>query len=291
MRTPVAYNVLAVFLALPLLAPCAAWADRAQIESILKSEYQNKVVILRGFYSDAKLRFGSNGKPVGKVNPGYWSSDGMLQVTHISLDRQSTVLIRGTRVVDEFDDKAGAFRYVDTKRPVEIGIELDRSWHDATPVRELLGKMFSGNINDMANTLPDYWQWCMAGGIHADRKGAWGCGKDDTDETSDAPKFTLPEGTVVYRAKNGVKPPTPITSFEPSYTENARQARLEGISRIWMVVDVHGIPSRIRIVRPLGGGLDDRAVEAVRQWKFNPAILDGHPVPFQSNVVMNFHLY
>jgi TonB family protein len=58
-----------------------------------------------------------------------------------------------------------------------------------------------------------------------------------------------------------------------------------------MVVGADGRPQQVRVQRSLGMGLDEKAIEAVRQWKFEPAKLNGQSVPVQINVEVNFRLY
>ena len=58
-----------------------------------------------------------------------------------------------------------------------------------------------------------------------------------------------------------------------------------------LVVGTDGIPRDLKIARPLGLGLDDKALEAVRQWRFSPATKDGEPVAVLINAEVNFHLY
>ena len=60
---------------------------------------------------------------------------------------------------------------------------------------------------------------------------------------------------------------------------------------LWLVVDQYGHPQQLRVARSLGMGLDQKAIEAVRQWKFELAMKDGHPVAVQINVEVNFRLY
>jgi protein TonB len=57
------------------------------------------------------------------------------------------------------------------------------------------------------------------------------------------------------------------------------------------VVDAQGHPRNIHVARSLGLGLDEKAVEAVRKWKFEPGTKDGQPVAVQVNVEVNFRLY
>ena len=60
---------------------------------------------------------------------------------------------------------------------------------------------------------------------------------------------------------------------------------------LWLVVDPNGHPQNIMVARSLGLGLDQKAMDAVRQWKFEPAMKDGRPVAVQINVEVNFRLY
>jgi periplasmic protein TonB len=63
------------------------------------------------------------------------------------------------------------------------------------------------------------------------------------------------------------------------------------VSVVSLIVDAHGMPQRIRVVRKLGMGLDEKAVEAVRQYKFKPSMYQGKPVPVEITIEVNFHIY
>ena len=78
---------------------------------------------------------------------------------------------------------------------------------------------------------------------------------------------------------------------DPEYSEEARKAKYQGTVVLWVVVGPDGRPHDIRVQRTLGMGLDEKAIEAVRQWKFDPAKKDGNPVAVQINVEVNFRLY
>lgn len=89
----------------------------------------------------------------------------------------------------------------------------------------------------------------------------------------------------------GVSAPQVIHSVDPEFTDAARQAKYEGSVSIQLIVDRQGNPQNIQVVRHLGMGLDEKAIEAVRQYKFQPAMFQGHPVPVQMIINVNFHLY
>jgi TonB family protein len=98
-------------------------------------------------------------------------------------------------------------------------------------------------------------------------------------------------GGGVFKVGGGISAPQAIATPDPEYTEEARNAKTQGTCILWMIVDDQGHPRDIRIVRGLGFGLDAKAIEAVKQWRFQPALKDGHPVNVQISVEVGFKLY
>ena len=94
-----------------------------------------------------------------------------------------------------------------------------------------------------------------------------------------------------YRVGGGVSAPRVLFQPDPEYSEEARKAKYQGTVVRWVVVGADGRPHDIRVQRTLGMGLDEKAMEAVRTWKFEPARLNGQPVAVQINVEVNFRLY
>jgi protein TonB len=98
-------------------------------------------------------------------------------------------------------------------------------------------------------------------------------------------------GGGLYRVGGGVSAPRATYSPDPEYSEEARKSKFQGTVVLWLVVGPDGRSHDIRIVRSLGMGLDEKAIEAVRTWRFEPARKDGHPVAVQINVEVSFRLY
>lgn len=98
-------------------------------------------------------------------------------------------------------------------------------------------------------------------------------------------------GGGVYKVGGGISAPQAISTPDPEYTEEARNAKTQGTCILWLIVDEHGNPRDIRVMRGLGFGLDAKAIEAVKQWRFQPAEKDGHPVNVQISVEVGFRLY
>jgi periplasmic protein TonB len=92
----------------------------------------------------------------------------------------------------------------------------------------------------------------------------------------------------VYKVGGDVSAPVVIHSVDPEYTEAALKAKVSGSVLMTIYVDTHGNPSHIRVNRGLGQGLDQKAVEAVHQYKFKPATKDGKPVLVEISLEVNF---
>ena len=98
-------------------------------------------------------------------------------------------------------------------------------------------------------------------------------------------------GGGVFKVGGGISAPQALSTPDPEYTEEARNAKTQGTCILWLIVDDQGRPRDIRVVRGLGMGLDTKAIEAVKQWKFQPALKDGRPVNVQISVEVGFKLY
>jgi TonB family protein len=92
------------------------------------------------------------------------------------------------------------------------------------------------------------------------------------------------------RIGNGVSPPKPIFTPEPEYSEEARKAKFQGTVLLSIVVDETGKATEIKVSRPLGLGLDEKAIEAVKKWKFEPGRYNGKAVAVQATVEVSFRL-
>lgn len=93
-----------------------------------------------------------------------------------------------------------------------------------------------------------------------------------------------------YRAGSGIEPPSLLREVKPDYTEEARRRGVEGDVVMEIVVRRDGSVGDVRVLQGLGHGLDERAVAAVRRWKFSPATRRGAPVDVMVEVAMEFKL-
>lgn len=97
-------------------------------------------------------------------------------------------------------------------------------------------------------------------------------------------------GGGVYKIGGGVSSPSLVFKVEPEYSEEARKAKFQGTVVLYVVVNEKGLPQDLRVVRPLGLGLDEKAIEAVKQWRFRPGYLNGEAVAVAATIEVNFRL-
>jgi protein TonB len=98
-------------------------------------------------------------------------------------------------------------------------------------------------------------------------------------------------GGGLRRIGGGVSEPQLIFKVDPEFSEEARKAKFMGIVLVNLVVDQNGLPQNVHLVRGVGMGLDEKAIEAVKQYRFKPARENGKPVAVQLNVEVNFQIF
>jgi TonB family protein len=98
-------------------------------------------------------------------------------------------------------------------------------------------------------------------------------------------------GGGAYHVGGGVSAPKVISRVEPEFSEEARKNKWQGIVILRVVIGVDGKTHEISVQRSLGMGLDEKAIEAARQWRFEPGQKDGKAVPVEVSMEINFRLY
>jgi protein TonB len=98
-------------------------------------------------------------------------------------------------------------------------------------------------------------------------------------------------GGGVYQVGGSVRPPIAIYTPDPEFSEEARKAKFSGNVVVSLIVDASGNPKNVHVLRGVGMGLDEKAVEAVQQYKFKPALQNGKPVAVYLNVDVNFQIF
>lgn len=280
-----AFVLTPCFAALLLLTPLVAANDT--LGEQLKSHYENKVLTLRHFYKGNHLAFASDGTLSGNGSVGSWTVYGQIIVSSIEL-LPHNVQIKGRRVFLFVDPKAKPCRRKSSREAktrdhdlsksycfgpditIEVALPLENA--DVQQVSDTLAAVFVKPGESLADLVPDFWRDYF----HPVQNR-----QPDSSQSIDT----------VHRVGSGVSPPRPVSSPEPEFSEEARHTGHQGVVTLSVVVDAAGKPNDLQIITPLGLGLDEKAVEAVRQWKFSPAMREKQPVAVKIAIEIDFHLY
>ena len=144
--------------------------------------------------------------------------------------------------------------------------------HSAMLMNKALDNIFAGDIDlRMPSHLPDYWQEYFA-------------------SKSQHRQF-MPADASVKIVSEGMTPPRVLNSIDPSSNEYAQKYGIAGMELLRTVVDATGVPRQMAIARPIGFGLDEKAVDAIKNSHFQPATINGQPVPVVIDLVVTFRIY
>ena len=94
----------------------------------------------------------------------------------------------------------------------------------------------------------------------------------------------------VYSVGNGITPPSVLSKIDPEYSEQARAAKYSGSVMLSLVVNTSGQAQDVKVIKVLGMGLDEKAIEAVKKWRFLPGKNNGVPVNVRAQVEVNFRM-
>lgn len=234
----------------------------------LSSHLVHQPFFLRGLWQGDKLQFDGTGILSGssdKTSPMLSAID----IDKVEL-KPDHLLLSGHRDAIAYVDHQPRRRKLD-KLKIEIAASPAGDYSAA------LASIFTKDLADLAPAAPDYWQPFLLHG---------------SDITFFATKTAPTSADRVDRKIGGaVKPPTPLNMPEPAFNREAKKIRLSGNSLIYLHTEKDGAVTHVRILRPLGAGLDEAAVHAVQSYKFAPANENGNPVAVELNVEVNFQIY
>jgi TonB family protein len=144
--------------------------------------------------------------------------------------------------------------------------------HAAGMLKNALDKIFAPGLDDrMMAAMPDFW------------KLYYEAAANKTDYRPKDPSV-LRQGTVDVKAHL-------ITNFEPASNQFAQDSGVAGMALYHVVIGADGKPGEIAVARPIGFGLDESAVAAIGNARFEPATKDGKPVPVMLDLVVQFRIY
>lgn len=267
-----------------------------------------KSFYLRGFWAADKLEFKEDGTPAHDYPVDSFTTSG-IDITSVQL-RTGGLSLTGERVALKFRQGKPPERVTLTKSakdpsPVVIRILIDGTRGE--DYAAVLKKVFAADLEDLTPSLPAYWEGYARKNFATDASASEGSAPQVSCAAINEALAHLPEGGVAvkatgsavsgpqaehaYRIGGTVRPPAILHTAEPEFSEVARRLKFSGNSIVSMRVNENGDPDCLRVVRPAGMGLDEKALQAVAQYKFRPATKDGTPVRVQMDVDVNFQIF
>ena len=266
-----AQAVFLVWVALPL-----GWCQGNQVQGGLNSELKGRILLLRNFYSGNRLEYDTNGAVLGDVKQASWTLANV-KVANVVITRDGIEIV-GTRMGALYREEkpelleVGQVR-IDVKMPISDAATQDT----LSPVFK---KIFMESGEDLRPMVPECWQAYLGGSDSQKRSEAWQAMLEKDNNPPILKRTDAPAGAITA--------PRPKSTPDPHYTREAESHHIEGTSVLSVVIDADGTVSDIAIMRPLGMGLDEQAVLAMKQWRFQPATKDRQPVRVQINVEVTF---
>ena len=211
---------------------------------------------------------------------------------HISIERELIVIPKVKKDKKKKDTKevaaaqtlktrdAAATESIDAPQPATNGAVTETNQalaavspaHSAMVMNKALDNIFASDIDlRMMSHLPEYWQEYFA--------------------SKSQHRQYMPSDANIKVVGEGMTPPKVLNSIDPSSNEYAQKYGIAGMELLRTVVDANGVPRQMAIARPIGFGLDEKAVDAVKNSHFRPATLNGQPVPVVIDLVVTFRIY
>jgi TonB family protein len=273
-------------------------------EEALRVRYVGKLIFLRGSYLGDDLNFDMNGKVNGSPQVGSFTLSAF-EVRKVKLSKHKLDIEADRYALHylgalPFEDDSKTYDKVKiSNKPVHISIDRElvvtpkvkkdkkkkdapapqeaslvavSPSHSAMLMNKALDSVFADSMDPkMLAHLPDYWQ-------------------NYFNSKSQHRAFMPADGTIKVLSE-GMMPPKVLNSIDPSSNDLAQKYGIAGMELLRTVVDASGTPREIAIARPIGFGLDEKGVEAVKNSHFKPAMVNGRPVPVVIDLVVTFRIY
>jgi len=252
-----------------LLVLCFGWLPTAHAQNLkdfLNQQCKDKVLPVRYPFNHGEQEFDPSGQHLSQSPLDKWLIYGGLHIEKIKLSKEGLVLQGHIAFTGRY--RAGVPVIINLGKPVKVRVHFDGRTVTVDQARELLARIFFLDDADHRHAMPEY---CRS------------------DYRPDDAGVRQPEPLTI--GKDDVKPPKPLYTPEPSFSEQARHGRYQSEVVMDIVLDQTGSVSDIRIENPVGQGLDENAVDAVKTWRFSPATRNGESVPVQMKLEVSFNLF
>jgi TonB family protein len=270
-----------VFLIAVLLVSPGGWAQSTQ--QGLETELVHQSFYLLGMWKKDKLHFSADGKLTDSsdVTSPLLSS---VDINKVDLKGDRLELTGHRQAVIYQDGKPQTFDFGKT-------IHIDIKRPDTGDYGPPLAAILTPRLADLAAAAPEIWKSFLT---HGASTSASANSRATTSGSPDSASLFSPAATT-RRVGGGVHAPVVLNAPEPTFSQEARGFRLmpkmDAKVLVYLQVDADGSPSHIRILKPYGLGLDEKAAGAVAQYRFKPAMEGDRPVPVEMNIDVRFQKY
>jgi TonB family protein len=283
-----------------------AYASEQDAENALKV-FEGKVLVLRHPLQGSSQEYDAEGKVLKGGDEGPWTVYGGVLIDKVGLSSDK-LRIEGRRILFLFlKGQFTAMEFKRLKRPVDppfppevnLEIALDRPLDSASAeeARAVLGRVFALNTKSLLESLPEFWRGALDDELIYDP-----LQKREAEFRMELPSRGIPKpehkvrpnvitADEVFHVGAEVTAPKATFTPEPKFSDIARYEKFQGTLLVDLIVGTDGAAHQIRLVRPLGLGLDETALSMIQTWRFEPATKNGQPVAVEMNVEVAFNLY
>ncbi|MBZ5492564.1 MAG: energy transducer TonB [Acidobacteriia bacterium] len=304
---------LTILLLSILAANATSWAQDA--EATLK-QFEGKTLILRHALQSDSQQYDAAGKVLKGGKDGSWTVFGGIMIDRVTLTPDK-LRLEGQRIFFLFPKqkltlfefkRRKAFKGPPFSPSVNVEVILDKPIDSAEQGLTVLGRIFALKTEDFLESLPDFWRAYLLD--HHFNYDASQKKEAEYRWSEEVPKASKPIQNVPSESTkdpkhedshelatypigpgSGVKAPKPKHTPEPDYSEIAKYEGYQGTAVVNVIVGTDGNVHYVRLLRPLGMGLDENAQSTVQTWRFQPAIRNGQPVAVEMNIEIAFNLY
>lgn len=283
-------------------------ASDADLQSALNQQWKGKVLFLRHPAQSNSVKFDS-GRNVTQQGPEEpWTVYGGFVVESVHV-RPESVRLEGHRIFVQKDSASGKLVTYPFKRvnglerltqneSIQLEIHVDQPPQSTDDVRKLLSRVVCLNKADFLDSVPEYWRSYLADFMEYEpelhpiefnlekmERNVSASGQFGSTKVPDIGE------KVVRCCSSVIKPPKPVSTPEPKFSQAARYSQFTGSGTVALIVDSKGEVRKPIIIKALGLGLDENEVNTVATWRFDPATREGRPLAVQMQIEVAFNLH
>lgn len=315
MRAKLTILLLAIVAGSAVSRAQGAEATSAQDAETVLKQFEGKTLILRHPLQSDSQSYDVEGEVLNGGKEGPWTVFGGVVIDRVALS-PDTLRLEGRRIFFLFPkQKLVLFELTRRKHhkapPISPSINVEVILNkpiDPAEALTVLNRIFALKTEDVLESLPDFWRAYLMDhhfSYDASQKkeaeyrwsvevpkesGSVQNGQPDQIKDAKDEDFHDPVSYHVGPG-SGVKAPKPKYTPEPAFSEIAQYENFQGIVVVNVVVGTDGKVHRIRLLRPLGMGLDEIARSTIETWRFQPATRNGQPVAVEMNIEVAFDQY